>query len=310
MLLDTKSNKEKLLNNDLIDQSIKNQFNTDELKLLSKLDILSLQESIKTQNINHLVNQAQDNWELENSDSSLETLELLRKKKEQLEKSWAKQKQLINKQQKFKKVVIGASIGGALIAGISAGLGSYFGLRNINSKINNKIKKLKEQLLFEKETWKQINKKDSLYEIFTKLLKIAFEKDLPKAIFEVIDKSILKIILKDYITSESSDELKKILNKSIKDKTKELIDKLLTKIRDITLKIENDDEDEEQEENEINGIIEKIQKEISTLVKDYVPDFIEGTINFLVKIDNSDTGNRKGKSIIALLIEKILKNNF
>lgn len=87
LLLDTENRKELLLNNELITQSIKEQFNTYELNYLSKLDILSTQELANIQNIDHLVNQVEYEEELENNNSSLEALELLKKKKEQLEKS-------------------------------------------------------------------------------------------------------------------------------------------------------------------------------------------------------------------------------
>ena len=127
LLLDTESIKDELLNNNLIKDSIKIQFNEQDYDFTTKLSLLSTYEQKQFENIIKL----QEEWNTQKNGGggSLdlnERLDSLLKKKKRLEKAWVKQKELNSKQQKLKNIVVGVSIGAATIAGISARHWSLF----------------------------------------------------------------------------------------------------------------------------------------------------------------------------------------
>lgn len=186
------------------------------------------------------------------------------------------------------------------------GIGSYFGIRNINSKINKKIRELKVNLLSNKENWKRINNKDLLIDVFRKLLDVSFKKELPKTIADIFDKIIFKTILMEYTISNTSKEIKEKLQDSIKGKVNELVNELLLDIQSIALD-KDELEVDEVDDNKIDDIIKKLQEKISSILPKYLPDFIKGAMKFLAKIDKTDNNKTKGKSIIILVVEKILK---
>ena len=105
--------------------------------------------------------------------------------------------------------------------------------------------------------------------------------------------------------------MKDILQDTTKQKVKELVNELLENIRDITHKYEEELEDDNSEEMDIKKVIGNIQNKISNIVEKYVPDFIKGTMKFLARIDNNVSNSEaSGKSIIILIIEKILKEQY
>ena len=107
--------------------------------------------------------------------------------------------------------------------------------------------------------------------------------------------------------------MKKILKENVKDKAKELVNDLLKNISDITHKFEEEieqSEEDDAEEKDIKKVISDIQEKISSIVTKYLPDFIKGTMKFLAKIDETNNSGTKDKSIIVLLIEKILKEQY
>ena len=284
--------------NQLIKKAVSSQLNRTSGMYSKQMVLLSSQALNQEERIDKLSKEIILYQQENENNSSLEQLELLKQKKKQLESAWNKQKLIKLKQQKLKNVLLGASVGGAIVAGITAGLSSFFGLRNINSQINSKIKELKENILYEQDLISKIKNKDSLFDVFKKLVDISFKKDFPKAIFEVIDSFLLKTLLKDFVTNSTSSELKNILENNIKDITTKLVDELLNKIESIKLKTEEQEDEEVVEDKNIDEIIKELQKNISEVTKNYLPNFIKGVIKFLVKIDNSNNNKKKVSQLL------------
>ena len=295
------NNKKCVFCDQLVNKAISSQLNSASRKYLKQMVLLTNEALNQEERIDKLSREIILFKQESENNSSLEQLELLKQKKKQLEGAWNKQKLIKLKQQKLKNVLLGASVGGVIVAGITAGLGSFFGLRNINTKINNKISELKDNISYLQDEIKEVKSKDSLFTTLKKLLEISLNKNLPTAIFQIIDTTLLKTVLKDYVTNSTSSELKNILQNNIKETISKLIDELLNKIESIKL-------EDEEESDDFSKIIKDVQSKIAEVIKSYLPSFISGVINFLVKIDNGSTSDKKGRSIIVLLIEKLLKH--
>ncbi|MDJ1647144.1 hypothetical protein [Mycoplasma phocimorsus] len=295
LLLSIEKNKKYISNNELIDEAIRLQLDNINKKYLKNLNFLNIQEFQQIESINNIVKEISHNEETDNkNNSNLDKLKLLKKKKKELEQAWTKQKELKLKQKKLKNIIVGVSIGGAVVAGLSVGLGSYFGLKNINSEINKEVEKLKTRIFLNEDIIRQIKQKDSLFEVLQKILKVAFEKDLPNAIFNLVDKLLLKTVLKEYVTESSSNQLNEILKNEFKTKTTEIVNEILAGLSSIN------------SNHNIDEIIKKTQEKISQVVTKFVPDFVKGTINYLSKTtDNSEVK----KSIISLIIQNVLKQH-
>ncbi|MDJ1646583.1 hypothetical protein [Mycoplasma phocimorsus] len=295
LLLSIEKNKKYISNNELIDEAIRLQLDNINKKYLKNLNFLNIQEFQQIESINNIVKEISHNEETDNkNNSNLDKLKLLKKKKKELEQAWTKQKELKLKQKKLKNIIVGVSIGGAVVAGLSVGLGSYFGLKNINSEINKEVEKLKTRIFLNEDIIRQIKQKDSLFEVLQKILKVAFEKDLPNAIFNLVDKLLLKTVLKEYVTESSSNQLNEILKNEFKTKTTEIVNEILAGLSSIN------------SNHNIDEIIKKTQEKISQVVTKFVPDFVKGTINYLAKLDET-AGSTHKKSILALLIKRLLK---
>ncbi|MDJ1645483.1 hypothetical protein QLQ80_00045 [Mycoplasma sp. M5725] len=297
LLLSIEKNKKYISNNELIDEAIRLQLDNINKKYLKNLNFLNIQEFQQIESINNIVKEISHNEETDNkNNSNLDKLKLLKKKKKELEQAWTKQKELKLKQKKLKNIIVGVSIGGAVVAGLSVGLGSYFGLKNINSEINKEVEKLKTRIFLNEDIIRQIKQKDSLFEVLQKILKVAFEKDLPNVIFNLVDKLLLKTVLKEYVTESSSKDLENRIKSDFKSKISEVVEKILNDLSSI------------QSQDNIDAIIKNVQNKISNVVKQYVPDFVKQTLLFLTKIDNTNNNKTKGKSIAGLFIKNILKN--
>ncbi|MDJ1647811.1 hypothetical protein QMA90_02565 [Mycoplasma sp. M6879] len=281
-------------NSNLINHTIKDQFDSIKNLYAGNLNFLSAQKSFQDRNIDKLEKELNYLKHNKKNNISFQKDKLLERKKEELENAWKKQKKLKYKQNTLKKLIIGVSTSGSIIAGFSIGLSAYFGLKNVNSKINQKINELKSKILLNENIIKKIKPKDSLFEVLKIILELSFKKDLPAVIIDVIDKTILKTLLNDYVTSESFKELEKIMKKDFETKSSEIVERILNDLSSI------------QFDDDVDAIIKSVQKKIAEIIKQFIPDFIKQTLLFLIKIDNNE-GDTKGKSILGLIIKNILK---
>ncbi|MDJ1646242.1 hypothetical protein [Mycoplasma phocimorsus] len=285
LLLNTNENKKYISDIHVINKAIKLQLNS-----------INKEKFQWGESTDNAIKQASYRWEEENENNlNSKKLELLNAKKKQLEKAWAKQKELKAKRKRLNNIIIAVSIGGAIAAGFSAGFGAYFGLKNINSEINKEVEEIKNNIFLNENILKQIEEKDSLFEVFRNLLEVSFKKKLPEAIFHIIDNVILKTLLKDYVTEQSSKELEKIIKNGFKEKVTKIVEKILNDLSSINSF--NDD----------YSIIKQVQIKTAAILKEYLPSFVRETLLFLTKTDN--TSNEKRYSISALLLKALLEKN-
>ncbi|MDJ1646844.1 hypothetical protein [Mycoplasma phocimorsus] len=285
LLLNTNENKKYISDIHVINKAIKLQLNS-----------INKEKFQWGESTDNAIKQASYRWEEENENNlNSKKLELLNAKKKQLEKAWAKQKELKAKRKRLNNIIIAVSIGGAIAAGFSAGFGAYFGLKNINSEINKEVEEIKNNIFLNENILKQIEEKDSLFEVFRNLLEVSFKKKLPEAIFHIIDNVILKTLLKDYVTKQSSKELETIIKNGFEEKVTEIVEKILNDLSSIN-SFNNDD-----------SIIKQVQIKTAAILKEYLPSFVRETLLFLTKTDN--TSNEKRYSISVLLLKALLEKN-
>ncbi|MDJ1648625.1 hypothetical protein [Mycoplasma phocimorsus] len=285
LLLNTNENKKYISDIHVINKAIKLQLNS-----------INKEKFQWGESTDNAIKQASYRWEEENENNlNSKKLELLNAKKKQLEKAWAKQKELKAKRKRLNNIIIAVSIGGAIAAGFSAGFGAYFGLKNINSEINKEVEEIKNNIFLNENILKQIEEKDSLFEVFRNLLEVSFKKKLPEAIFHIIDNVILKTLLKDYVTEQSSKELEKIIKNGFKEKVTKIVEKILNDLSSINSF--NDD----------YSIIKQVQIKTAAILKEYLPSFVRETLLFLTKTDK--VSDKKGHSIFSLLLKALLKKN-
>ena len=196
-------------------------------------------------------------------------------------------------QEKSNKLIsLGLSITSSIAAGVAAGLGAYFGLKDIKSSKNvnkNQISKEVEEI---KDLSKAINLQDPLIDIFSKLIKLSFNKQFPKAIFEFLKQTIFKDVLQDF-DKENEDILINKL-KLIEEPSKIIIENFHNTLLKINL----------NKEDYIQSITKEIKEQVVTLVKNQFPQILKGILEFGATKSNASA---KG-SIFGRIIQSILKN--
>ncbi|MDJ1648488.1 hypothetical protein [Mycoplasma phocimorsus] len=285
LLLNTNENKKYISDIYVINKAIKLQ-----------LDSIKKEKFQWTESTDNTFKQSSYRREEKNKNNlNSKKLELLNAKTKQLEKEWAKQKELKSKRKKLNNIIIAVSIGGAVAAGFSAGFGAYLGLKNINSEVNNEVEKLKHNIFLNENIIKQVKEKDSLFEVLRKLLEVSFKKKLPEAIFHIIDNVILKTLLKEYVTEQSSKELETIIKTRFEENVSIFVEKILNNLSSINSLNDND------------SIIKQVQIKMAAILKEYLPSFVREILLFLTKTDK--VYDKKGHSIFSLLLKALLKKN-
>ena len=205
--------------------------------------------------------------------------------KQQIKDLEQKFRQENNKITDLQGAIIGAGVGSTLISGLSAGIGAYFGYKHSDEYGKERIKQLEGLVRVNESLFKQADPADPLVRIFLKLMHIGFKKDLPGGIFDLFDELLFKSILKDYITDSEKAEFKNILREKIKDKSIEIVKDLLESLRLKNIVAEVDSE----------KVINSVKNVISKLMKKYLPDIINETLNFISKITTSSENKETKK---------------
>lgn len=193
-------------------------------------------------------------------------------------------------EKRYKIISTSLIISSSILSGIAAGLGTYFGLKNINSLQNMNKKALETTISNYKNILANISPNESLNNIFNKIIELSFSKQLPKAIFDLLKTTLLKDVLQDF----SGDSEKILISKleSIEKPSKELLDSLFNTLTSINT----------NNSNYISTIVKKIKEHIVKVVEEQLPKILRGFLEF-VAAKSSETSHG---SILARIIEKIL----
>lgn len=240
--------------------------------------------------------------EEEDSEEDEENEEELEESEEESSSTKRLLEELLKKKQKhlrkintYKKVGITAGVTSAVIVGLSAGLGAYFGNKYSDEQAIADTKTLEEHLKLYKNIYKEANPSDPLVNVLEKVVEVAFTKELPTAIFDVLKQTVLKDVLSKFNADDSEKKLIEKI-KSSKETTKEVVRELLTSLTKLEL---NKTKDNEEAAKKVKGAIIKI-------IKLYLPTLIKGVLDFLA-VKSNDTN---GTSIIAdILVNTLSKFN-
>ncbi|MDJ1647282.1 hypothetical protein [Mycoplasma phocimorsus] len=210
---------------------------------------------------------------------------------QQLIKEEKQQKQELKKQ---KIITIFLAISGSILAGVAAGLGIYFGTKNIDSVENIKRKALQNDFFKYKELIKKSKKSQSLFDVFNKIIDSTFEEELPRIIIVLLRDAFFKEYLQDFDKKNEEILIKKL--SEIKIPIKNILDKLFDKFIDKY----NFVNDNNQAEN-----ISKIKELVVEIAKIYLPNALRNILDFLTLQSDSENKN----SILSRVVIKILKKN-
>ena len=198
-----------------------------------------------------------------------------------------------NKEQEKRHKIIATCIiiTSSIVAGATAGLSAYFGLKNINSNQNNLKQELEQKVKEYKFILSQTNKNDSLSDVLNKVINLSFEKNLPKAIFELLKTTIFKEYLQDFENKQQEILILQLSN--IKFPIQEILN-------DFNMQFFS----ENLLKNNFSEIIKtKIKDFINDVIKKYLPILFRSLLNFI-----STSAKDKQNSMLGRIFQKILQN--
>ncbi|MDJ1647287.1 hypothetical protein [Mycoplasma phocimorsus] len=209
---------------------------------------------------------------------------------QQLIKEEKQQKEELKKQ---KIITISLVISGSILAAIAAGLGIYFGTKDINSDENIKRKALENDFFIYKDLIKKSENSQSLFDVFNKIIDLTFEENIPKAILSLLK----EMLLQDYLQDFNEENEKVLLEKlsKIQKPSKEILNKIFNELTNSKVFLQNNEKE----------IISKIKKLVVDIAKEYLPSALRSILDFLTL--QSAFGNKS--SILARIVIKILKKN-
>ncbi|MDJ1648921.1 hypothetical protein [Mycoplasma phocimorsus] len=206
---------------------------------------------------------------------------------QQLIKEEKQQKEELKKQ---KVITISLAISGSILAGVAAGLGIYFGTKDINSDENIKRRILESNFQNYKDFFDNSHTNNSLNDVLKKFLDLSFSKDIPKFIFVFLKETIFQEYLQDF-DNESEKILLSELSK-LETPSKEIFNSLILELNKLNI-----------EKNETSKIIIKIKEIIISIINNYFPKLIKKILEFISL--KSDT--KEKSSILSRIIINILK---
>lgn len=260
-----------------------------DIAVSSSLERLQKQETI----LENIITKKSKSKKLKKKEVNKKKQQLIDKQEQELLEEIHKLEVNNNEIEKRHKVIaLGLVISGSVVAGIAAGLGAYFGVKDISSVNNVKKDELKEKIEVYNEILKSSKSNEPLINIFNKLLELTFSHQLPKAIFDILKQTVLKDFLQDFDESNENILIKKL--EAIEQPSKEIIEKFSQSLINLNINDVNN--------NYIKTIVDNIKKEVVNIVNERLPKILKGLLEFLATRSQNKNG-----SIFARIFESILK---